>query len=78
MAIDGITQKIWELISIPVLIINNLLSSAFPNNEVPALFLLSFLIGFFLKKRYKTGKVEYIILSLMVFGFARWLGILGG
>ena len=75
MAIEGITSKIWEFINIPVIIINNLLTSMFPNNEVPALFILSFVIGFFLKKRYKVGKVEYVILSLMVFGFMRYLGI---
>lgn len=75
MAGEEIIAKIWEIINIPVAVINNLLSSAFPNNEVSALFFISLLIGFFLKKRYKTGKFEYVILSLIVFSALRYIKI---
>tara|TARA_B100000315_G_C14247172_1_gene437996 strand:+ start:389 stop:619 length:231 start_codon:yes stop_codon:yes gene_type:complete len=75
-----VTQQfdmIWEFVNIPVGIVNNLLTSTFPGNETLLLFLTSFLIGFFLKKRYRADKIEFVILSMMIFGFLRWLGMGG-
>jgi|TARA_Y100000034_G_scaffold114936_1_gene151545 hypothetical protein len=75
--LESITAKVWEFVNVPVDVLNNLMTATFPKNEVMALFAISILIGLFMKKRYKVGKVEFVILSLMTFGFARYLG-LGG
>jgi|TARA_Y100000310_G_C20604696_1_gene774902 hypothetical protein len=70
-------QEIQNVTSTIAEVITNLLSSVFPNNEVIALFGISLLIAFFMKRRYNVGRIEYVMLTLLVFGFSRWAGIGG-
>jgi|TARA_Y100000296_G_scaffold57658_1_gene66287 hypothetical protein len=57
--------------------LNEFLISAFPERTWIIVLLFSILIGWFFKKRYSIGNVEFALLTFMVFATFRYLGIGG-
>ena len=71
-----LTTQIKNLANLPVDVSNRLLSS-FEGNEKIVLFVIAVVIAFFMKKRYNENNLMWIIFTILVFGFLRWIGIGG-
>lgn len=67
-----VVGQVKGIINFPIDIFNRVLA-IFSPNEILILFIISIVIGFFLKSRYKAGTIEFIILSLTVFFAFRFI-----
>ncbi len=65
-------EQLKDLIHFPIVIFNKLLSSFNPY-EVYILFIISATIGFYLKGRWKTGNIEFAVISFTLFFALRFI-----
>jgi len=70
-------DQIKEIILLPVELLNSLITTAFPGKEVIVVGILAISAAYFLKQRDKEGIVWFLLVSYVLYGFFRFLG-LGG
>lgn len=57
--------------------VNGFMAWLVPGYEMPFLIVITLVIAFIVKRRYKMGKIFFIILTLLIYTSAKYFGVNG-